>query len=335
MANYTIKKGDTLSKIAKQYGTTVSALASANSIKDANKIRAGATINIPDAAAPAAAPAQPVAATPAPAAAPAPAATPAATPAYTAPSEADLRAQAEAIFNPAYQQAVDALTAQQGTLTTRYNRATEDYGNYIDRLLKDTQGSIEDSLIKRGMGRSTRAAYEVTEGLADVNRGAQEYLAEIGQDYADNLAQLDTQRSTLAATKEQNIQSKILDLMQYQESIRQFNEDLAFRQKQLDLASQSSSGGGGGGSRTASKTPEQVYSSDIGGSNKNKMAAEMYTAYTTGKATGDEMQRQSAGRVYTGKGSDGNYYYKGKKTSSFESYQAAVNSQKVANQYRR
>ena len=42
-----VKSGDTLSKIAKAAGTTVSAIASANKIKDVNKINVGQTINIP------------------------------------------------------------------------------------------------------------------------------------------------------------------------------------------------------------------------------------------------------------------------------------------------
>ena len=42
-----VKSGDTLSKIAKAQGTTVSALASANKIKDVNKINVGQTISIP------------------------------------------------------------------------------------------------------------------------------------------------------------------------------------------------------------------------------------------------------------------------------------------------
>lgn len=44
---YKIKKGDTLSEIAKKYGTTVSILASINNIKDVNKIYAGDTLKIP------------------------------------------------------------------------------------------------------------------------------------------------------------------------------------------------------------------------------------------------------------------------------------------------
>lgn len=44
---YKIKRGDTLSEIAKKYGTTVSVLASINNIKDVNKIYAGNTLKIP------------------------------------------------------------------------------------------------------------------------------------------------------------------------------------------------------------------------------------------------------------------------------------------------
>ena len=45
---YTIKSGDTLSKIASANGTTVSALMAANpSITNANVIRAGASLSIP------------------------------------------------------------------------------------------------------------------------------------------------------------------------------------------------------------------------------------------------------------------------------------------------
>lgn len=45
---YKIKKGDSLSNIAKQYGTDVSTLASLNNIIDPNKIGVGQILNIPD-----------------------------------------------------------------------------------------------------------------------------------------------------------------------------------------------------------------------------------------------------------------------------------------------
>lgn len=43
---YTVKKGDTLSAIAKKYGTTVKALQTANGIKDANKIYVGQVLKV-------------------------------------------------------------------------------------------------------------------------------------------------------------------------------------------------------------------------------------------------------------------------------------------------
>ena len=46
MATHTVKKGDTLSAIAKKYGTSVSALVSLNKIKDANKISVGQVLTV-------------------------------------------------------------------------------------------------------------------------------------------------------------------------------------------------------------------------------------------------------------------------------------------------
>ena len=43
---YTVKKGDTLSAIARKYGTTVSALASLNNIKNVNYIVVGQVLVI-------------------------------------------------------------------------------------------------------------------------------------------------------------------------------------------------------------------------------------------------------------------------------------------------
>ncbi|MDR1620100.1 MAG: LysM peptidoglycan-binding domain-containing protein, partial [Clostridiales bacterium] len=44
---YTIRKGDSLGKIARAHGVDMNALAKANNISDVNKIRAGATLAIP------------------------------------------------------------------------------------------------------------------------------------------------------------------------------------------------------------------------------------------------------------------------------------------------
>ena len=64
---YTLKWGDTLSGVAKKFDVPVQALTAANGIKDANKVREGQTLTIPDHAAAQVAAAKPIAAVAAPA----------------------------------------------------------------------------------------------------------------------------------------------------------------------------------------------------------------------------------------------------------------------------
>ncbi|MBQ3029090.1 MAG: N-acetylmuramoyl-L-alanine amidase, partial [Lachnospiraceae bacterium] len=45
--SYTVKRGDTLSSIAKKYGVTISAISQRNNIKDINVIRTGSVLVIP------------------------------------------------------------------------------------------------------------------------------------------------------------------------------------------------------------------------------------------------------------------------------------------------
>lgn len=47
METYKVKKGDTLSKIAEKYGTTVTRLASINQIGNVNKIKVGQVLTLP------------------------------------------------------------------------------------------------------------------------------------------------------------------------------------------------------------------------------------------------------------------------------------------------
>lgn len=48
MKNYTIKSGDSLSKIAKRFGVSIEALTQVNSIKNPNRISVGAVLTIPE-----------------------------------------------------------------------------------------------------------------------------------------------------------------------------------------------------------------------------------------------------------------------------------------------
>lgn len=48
MVKYTVKKGDTLSRIAREHGTTVSELAALNNIKNVDIIRVGQVLTLPE-----------------------------------------------------------------------------------------------------------------------------------------------------------------------------------------------------------------------------------------------------------------------------------------------
>jgi hypothetical protein len=114
---------------------------------------------------------------------------------------------AEAMYNPAYKQALDELTSQETTL-----------GTERDRMRIDTEKMITDEMIKRGMGRSTNYSDRLTQGLADVE-----------QDYMAAINNLGTQKGTLAANYQQQVNAGELNLLQYFEGIRQFNEQMKKR----------------------------------------------------------------------------------------------------------
>jgi hypothetical protein len=222
-----------------------------------------------------------------------------------------IRQMAEAMYDPAYRQALDALNAQGANQTTRYDRGVEDYGTYVQDVLKDTESGINDSLLKRGMGRSSRAAYEVTSGLADVNANAQKDLEQMRQDYLDAMSGIDTQRGTLGATKEQNIQAEMLKLMQYYESIREFNAQQKLREKALK-----SGGGGGGGGK--------------GGGGGGPTAEDIFKQETT---LTDKIREETHGWGGSGYYSPGSPYYVApdKKTTTSSSYTGVKNGKYYIN----
>lgn len=221
----------------------------------------------------------------------------------------ELRAQAEAVYNPAYEATVNSLNAQKTSLATTKQRTLADYSDYVDKKLKSTEKTLNDSLIKRGMGRSDRGTYEITQGLADVNAEAQESIAEIEQDYQSNISNIDTQLSTAAATKEQNVSAKLLDLMQYYESVRQFEKEYALKEAALN----SSGGGGGGGPNTGPVTggDEDTYINTTTG--KYYINGKQVTAAEFGSYTGSTAARRS-GTPYTGR-SGNKYYINGKQVT--------------------
>lgn len=184
--NYTIKQGDTLSKIAAANGTTVQALAAANNIANVNKIYSGQTLSIPGASTGTQAPQ--------PAAAPAPsttatqsqlAALEAAKPgAYSASADvtaaADMLKQKETAkpgaYSSAYQSQIDALLNK---ITNRedfsydmnadplYNQYKEQYQAAGKLAMQDTMANAAGLTGGYGSSYATTAGQQAYQGSLD------------------------------------------------------------------------------------------------------------------------------------------------------------------------
>lgn len=230
------------------------------------------------------------------------------------PTDEEIRTQAESLYNPAYQSILDTLSASASSIETQYTRDVSDADKLLTQTLADTKLSVENSLLKRGMGRSTRAAYEVTAGLADVNASAEEYLAQLQEDKATALANIETQRLTETASYEQNVSAKVLDLMQYYESVRQFNEQMALAEKELALAYGGGGGGGGGGS---SKNTFVDLTNQGTGTSKSSTSTSG-SGYLSGvlglSQTATAASALGVSKSFTGE-KNGRYYVKGKLVS--------------------
>lgn len=124
--SYTIKGGDTLSKIAAQYGTTVSALAAANGITNPNLIIAGKSLVIPSGS--------PVAAPSTPAAVQTPdvktehTQTPAATPATPTPPDASAIATAAGKAGLSVSDYMTLLGGNVAVSSAEHNQIAKDLG---------------------------------------------------------------------------------------------------------------------------------------------------------------------------------------------------------------
>lgn len=166
MAEYKIKKGDTLGKIAKDNNTTVEELAKLNDITDVNKIRAGDTLQL---TAPEATTAQ-----------------------GTNPeSEDSLMEQAEGLYQPSYDAQVESVEqeaqAKQTALERLIQQANNQYAMYQSDLEDQTSAAIDTrtdainrEMIKRGMGRSTYSLDRLNTETGDIQEQAQKLLAKAG-----------------------------------------------------------------------------------------------------------------------------------------------------------
>ncbi len=141
MATYKIQQGDTLSSIAARNNTTADAIMKANpTITDPNKIYAGSTLNIADAA-----PAAPVNPTPTvtPVTSPVPAPTPTATPTLPVPqaptthenfmaSGATQLDNTRKTLETGYKTQLDQIQAKRDEAQKNVDQLTADQGNLID-----------------------------------------------------------------------------------------------------------------------------------------------------------------------------------------------------------
>lgn len=173
MANYTIQRGDTLSGIAKRYGTTWQELAKLNNIKNPSLIYAGTTLKLPG---------SPAASTSAPSsAAKAPAASAPATQPTAKQQAADKLAQLEANKPAAYQSAyTDQLNAVLDKILNneefQYDfNADPIYQQYRDQYTALGQSAMRDAI---GSAASLTGGYASTAAQA---AGQQAYNAYLGQ----------------------------------------------------------------------------------------------------------------------------------------------------------
>jgi hypothetical protein len=154
------------------------------------------------------------------------------------PSTDVIRSEATSLYEPQYQAVLDQLAAGETTLDTAYNRNVADVKSTLVDTLADTRQSIENSLLKRGMGRSSRAGFELGQGVEKVTSEVNKSLEEILQDYNTNKMSLQQQKQTLASTFQQSVAAKISELNQWYDQLQ-----LSYDQ----LAASTSGGGGSGG----------------------------------------------------------------------------------------
>lgn len=155
MADYTIQRGDTLSKIAKANNTTVADIMSANPyITNANKIYAGKTLVIPGAST--------TAATTAPVTTTAPSV---ATPTATAPTQQ----QVQDIVSGIPQQTTNTYGITEDATIAQWDPETD---TSYQQTLKSGNASIMQDMVNRGIINSTTTSSQMAQLLS---RTAPEY----------------------------------------------------------------------------------------------------------------------------------------------------------------
>ena len=286
MANYTIKSGDTLSNIAKQYGTDWRTLYEAN--KDAiganpNLIRPGLTLTIPGTDSPAPAPVQAAPAPTAPASGVAPVsgvlgASDADIAAIQALVEASLANKYEPqrlAMQQAYDQAAAELAAADAAAQQQYAASEAALQTQQARDLEQLLRSQERQQLASGW-HSSAMAQQHQAGQTDLSETYANLLAEMmGQ--RDTTLQANAQQRALMAkqlgeqfaaltTQEQNAYAQMLYQMLYDQYAAQRDLDRQMQYAQYTDTLRGS-GGGSGTSRDSTMTYEELVGMMSGGSN--------------------------------------------------------------------
>jgi len=236
-STYKVKSGDTLSGIAKQYGTTVAALQKANNISNPNMIKAGATLKLPGS----------TTSTKSSGSASSSSSTALVMPKYVAPkvtyqtftprTDTQLRQQAEGVYKTGYNQ-------QLADLAEQYRQAGQ---------------NLNASLLRRGLGRSSYAG-DMETYLSNEQVNAKNTLAsEFNQNVANLINQYRQEDKTqlLNVTQANNALAAQLAAAQneYNKALAQYNLALAqFNEQKKQAAKKSSSSSYGSSTKKSSSS---------------------------------------------------------------------------------
>ena len=198
-------------------------------------------------------------------------------------SDAELRAQAEALYNPTYQQQLQSLEQQLATNTLAYQNQIAGLQQAYDKQRRQTneaynqsQADMLNQLTKRGLGRSsivgTQGAYlenQRNEALTDIGDAETSAVSGINQQIQLATQQAAESKALLGTSYAQQIESRINELrnsnlsalgslqlqiaqLQMQGYQAYQSQLLAEREMALAESQASRSGSSGGGSSSSS-----------------------------------------------------------------------------------
>ena len=271
---YTIRKGDTLSGIAKKYGTTTKALMELNpNISNADRIYAGGSLSV-------SAPSKPAPATPSTPKASTPSAKPASQPStrsttsapanpnaptglvdFTGTTDAQKRERSEGAINPVYNAEIEAFTQatdrnklalenQIGSLQNLYDLQKDEAQEYYT----DERQRASDDSLRRGLARSSYAVNtqervsdqegkhleRLQQNLSTEVNNINTQITQLEGQLADSLKRLDIDRATKIQAEIERLtqeeQDKQIQITQINNQFKQYEEGFAYQQQRDSTA---------------------------------------------------------------------------------------------------